>query len=378
MTASDNDSDRLDLPRTGSVRHAATVLASAPVRTADAGGWSDTWFAEYGLVCNVAIDQRACVRVDLDPASPHVDHARVRMTGERYEVDPSSPPGHHPMLEAAAVALAPPGATVIDVAPTIEGSGLGTSSAVLVSVVAALHVANGVDVEPDDVARLAHRFETGAGRQAGVQDHVAAAHGGVSLIKVDYPRAQRRSVQLSAATMAELERRLITVWLGSAHESSALHEQVIARCATDESTVAMDRIRDGAHLAATALERDDVDGYAAALVGGHEALDGLHPDLVGDEARAVIQLARHHGATGWKANGACGPGGSVAIVGPIGQQECRRLRAAIDARSPWRVVDAPIARHGVIARRFRFDGEAFLDPAEFQRTLDDHHFRGQR
>ena len=133
------------------------------------------------------------------------------------------------MLEAAASALAPACGVVVEVGATIDGSGLGTSSAVLVATVAGLRASCGLAIDPVVVAAEAHRFETGSGRQAGVQDHVAAAFGGISLISVDYPHARRSAVQLSAATMAELDRRLITVWFGRSHESSAMHDEVIAR-----------------------------------------------------------------------------------------------------------------------------------------------------
>ena len=175
----------------------------------------------------------------------------------------------------------------IRVARTIEGSGLGTSSAVLVALVAALRVAAGGQVEPAEIAAAAHRFETGSGHEAGVQDHVAAAFGGVSLITVDYPHAHRQAVPLGPATLAELDRRLITVWLGSSHESSAMHDEVIARLASDGSPAALDRIRSAARLAADALVRDDLDAYGTALMQNHDALDGLHPALVSDDARVA-------------------------------------------------------------------------------------------
>jgi D-glycero-alpha-D-manno-heptose-7-phosphate kinase len=39
----------------------------------------------------------------------------------------------------------------------------------------------------------------------------------------------------------------------------------------------------------------------------------LHPDLIGPEAEQVIEIARAHGALGWKVNGAGGAGGSLTL-----------------------------------------------------------------
>ena len=33
------------------------------MRTADIGGWTDTWFTMAGVVCNIAIDYRAQVTI---------------------------------------------------------------------------------------------------------------------------------------------------------------------------------------------------------------------------------------------------------------------------------------------------------------------------
>lgn len=348
-----------------------SVLASAPVRTADVGGWSDTWFAEYGLVCNVAIEHRARVRVDVDPAAAASIELDVKMTGQRYRFDAGSAPGLHPMLEAAAGGLAPRCGVFVEISDTIDGSGLGTSSAVLVAVVAALTEAAGSQVEPRSIAAAAHRFETGSGREAGVQDHVAAAYGGVSLISVDYPRAHRRAVRLSAATLADLGRRMITVWFGHGHHSSSMHDEVISRLASGESSVALDRIRDAAHLAAEALTHADVDAYAAALTLNHRAMIDLHPSLISDEAHELSELAASYGAIGWKANGAAGPGGSMVLIGATDPDSVAGLRDAIEARAPWCCIDAPIASHGVIARRFSFDEHEHIDSAPDTRRTGD-------
>lgn len=337
------------------------MLASAPVRTADVGGWSDTWFAEYGLVCNVAIEHRVQVRVDVDPAAAPSIELDVQLTGERYRFEAGSTPGRHPMLEAAAAGLAPRCGMLVQVSDTIDGSGLGTSSAMLVAMVAALTQAAGGEVQPGWVAAAAHRFETGSGREAGVQDGIAAAYGGVSLISVDYPLARRRAVRLSAATLADLGRRMITVWFGHGHRSSSMHDEVIGRLASDESVVALDRIRDAAHLAAEALSHADIDAYAHALTLNHRALVDLHPSLISDEACELSELAAAHGAIGWKVNGAAGPGGSMVLIGPADPDRVGALRHAIEQRSPWHCIDAPIASHGVIARRFSFDERDELD-----------------
>ena len=71
-------------------------------------------------------------------------------------------------------------------------------------------------------------METGpAGRQAGVQDHWAAALGGFQHLVVDtYPEVRARPLAVADAVSTELGDRLVTVVFGP-HDSSAVHAEVI-------------------------------------------------------------------------------------------------------------------------------------------------------
>ena len=58
----------------------------------------------------------------------------------------------------------------------------------------------------------------------------------------------------------------------------------------------------------------------------------LHPQLVSDDARRIIEVARRYEAAGWKVNGAGGDGGSIAI-----------LRAAAPAEATAFLADLAVA-----------------------------------
>jgi D-glycero-alpha-D-manno-heptose-7-phosphate kinase len=259
-------------------------VATAPVRVCDAGGWTDTWFARTGLVCNLAV--RPGVRVEVTPG------------------DGADPPT--PLVLAA---MAEAGAAGVHVAVTSAvpaGSSLGTSAAVAVAVLAALGVPR------HELATRAHRVEAEhLGLQTGVQDQAAAAYGGASWLTVDYPSAHRAAIAVPADAWRELDRRLVTVFLGE-HRSSEVHEQVIADLTADAG--ALEDLRRCAHAAAAALSAGDLVAYGAALMANTAAQRALHPSLVSGDAERVIGAAREAGALGWKVNGAGGEGGSVTIV----------------------------------------------------------------
>lgn len=335
------------------------VHASAPVRTADAGGWTDTWFASTGAVCNVAIEHRARVTVRVRPTGLPEVRLRLAITGEDYAFVVDDPVLRHPIIEGAIVALAPGGSVEVDIDDSIEpGSGLGTSATVMVALVGALLCARGEALDPARVAALAHRLETATGKQSGVQDHWAAAFGGVSLLHVDYPQVQRAAVPVDRGVAAHLDRVLHTVWFGQPHASSALHDEVIARLELEGAPVALDRIRAAASVAAGALAEGDLTRYGWALAENHEAIRLLHADLLSADADELSAIAVEHGARGWKVNGAGGSGGSMVVLGPSDRDADAALCEAIAARPGWGLIVAPIAERGVLAQRFVDDGEA--------------------
>lgn len=328
-----------------------TWQASAPVRTADIGGWTDTWFAGGGTVCNIAIDHRAGVTITHDPDGSATVVLALAITGEQYSFRPGDAPGRHAIIEHAITAAMPTGSVAITIDDRIEpGSGLGTSAAVMVALVAGLLACDGRALDPADIANRAHQYETFTGKQSGVQDHWASAFGGISLLTVDYPRATRTSVALTGATASELSRRLHTVYLGSPHASSALHDEVIARLEAQRAPC-LDDMRAAATSAAVALEGGDVSAYGRALTANHDAIRSMHPGLVGRDAASLVALAERFGARGWKVNGAGGEGGSIVVLGSANDDDDAALCAAIAAHDGWRIITAGLGADGVRVER---------------------------
>ena len=331
--------------------------ATAPTRICDAGGWTDTWFAGHGRVVNLAVAPRAIASVTSTARADDRGQFRLRVRdfGDDYEFDLDAPPGRHPLLEQSVLDAAPPAAVNLDVevacgAPA--GASMGTSAAVVVALIGALDAAlhGRPTLTAAAAAVRAHEVETvRVGRQAGIQDQLAAAHGGACDIRIDgYPRASVSAIDLPSRVLAELDRALVTVYLGS-HDSSAVHREVIAALEDEgERSPRLQRLRDTAADAARALAGGDLVAYGAALTANTEAQGDLHPGIVGSDARELIDLARRAGAIGWKVNGAGGGGGSVTIVCPL---ESRNVRGTISSevanRQEWQVVDTALSSVGL-------------------------------
>jgi D-glycero-alpha-D-manno-heptose-7-phosphate kinase len=299
------------------------VLTRAPVRVLDAGGWTDTWFGAGGTVCNLAVEPGTEVSVRRcysgDSRSAGTVELHVASFGDRYRFGlDEALPGQHLLLESTLRRWAPLDCALeVSVTSSVPpGSGMGTSASVVVGLIMALEGLSDLTPDPTTLARAAHEIETvSLGGQSGVQDQIAAANGGASLIEIDtYPDAEVRSLEVPPATWDALGRRTVTVYLGSSHDSSALHETVISHLETADAQVLLAPLRDAAVRAADALVTGTLEDYGAAMIANTEAQAALHEALVGDRARELIKIAQKSGAVGWKVNGAGGEGGSVTIL----------------------------------------------------------------
>ena len=79
------------------------INAAAPIRICDNGGWTDTWFAEYGRIFNIGVYPYAEVQIEVH----HYDSQKERVIiyaenfGERYVRHLKTKWTQHPLLEAA-------------------------------------------------------------------------------------------------------------------------------------------------------------------------------------------------------------------------------------------------------------------------------------
>ena len=337
-------------------------MATAPVRVCDIGGWTDTWFARHGHVCSIAVRPGVTVRAAAYPRArrPHavvVDAVDFR---ERLVLCPGSEvPERHRLLAAVTDEARIPDdvAVELSVASGVPpGCATGTSAAVAVAVIGALDHLLAIRRTRDEIAQAAHRVEVERlGLQSGVQDQLAAARGGVNHIEItDYPDARVHPIVMSDERRSELERRILLVYLGRAHDSSAVHDQVVAELA-DEGPGAprLDVLRRCAERAIEALARGDWDAFGQVMVDSTDAQAALHPSVVSEDARRVVAVAEANGARGWKVNGAGGDGGSLTLLSGSGAAARRALARAVEETDPASVIPIRLSAEGLRCRDYR-------------------------
>jgi D-glycero-alpha-D-manno-heptose-7-phosphate kinase len=334
-----------------------TVNSAAPIRICDLGGWTDTWFAAHGQVLNIGVYPYVEVQIDVYRREDLDEHVVIEAEnyGDRYAIAPSSDLWtRHPLIEAAIHFMQVPDhlSLVVNIySDAPAGASTGTSSAVLVALIAALNriCERGLDVQ--GIGEAAYHVEYHIlGLQCGVQDQFCSAYGGVSFIEIDdFPNAVVHKLDLPNDIWWELESRLLLVYLGKSHKSSDVHRRVIA---SQERTAgrsrAMRHLRDIAATGRDALLRGDLTAFGAAMTANSDAQRELHEGLISMDARHIIEIAGAFKASGWKVNGAGGEGGTITILCDPSARQKRELISAIrDAHEGYRIIPTYLSRFGV-------------------------------
>lgn len=306
-----------------SQRPSRIVNAVAPIRVCDNGGWTDTWFAGHGRVFNIGVYPYAEVQIEVFPASERDDRIVLHAEnyGERYVVNPENLGwDRHPLLEASIERMGVPEDLAVQVTIYCEapaGGSTGTSAAVTVALIGALDALSPGRLTPHEVALTAQSVETDMlKQQCGIQDQISSAYGGINYIDMfDYPHASVSQIHVSNAIWWELERRLVLVYLGKSHASSDVHEKVIRELegAGPDSPKLKD-LRETAPVSRDAVYAGDFEALGEAMIKNTEAQGRLNAALISPDAQRVIDIAREHGAIGWKVNGAGGDGGSLTLL----------------------------------------------------------------
>ena len=307
--------------------------ASAPVRLDFAGGWTDVppfSAREGGVVVSAAIGLRAHAEVipggdDLVLVSEDLGECVTLPGGAAGEGSGL------PLLRAAVRVLPVGGCRLTTRSDAPPGSGLGSSGALDVALVAALSQARGERPTPEATAALAWRVEAvEAGQAGGKQDQYTAALGGFQCLTFDDPHVGCRRLPLEPAFAAALADGLVLCYTGTSRFSSTTISRVMAAYERRDDTVvgALRGLRETALAMADALESQDLAAVGTLLTrnwAGQCRLDGAMctPGMARIEA-----VAKAAGAIGGKAAGS-GAGGSMFFLAPGRRNEV--ARAIVDA-----------------------------------------------
>ena len=331
----------------GGMAPARTVRARVPLRLGLAGGGTDLspYCDEFGgAVLNTTIDRYAYAFVELsDDGRMHfvapdlqVEESFLIPSGDPAEAFPEASLVLHAgvvrgMARRYGCGLRPWRVTSFVDAP--PGSGLGSSSALVVALVEALAGTLSLPLGPYDVAHLAYEIERNdLGMAGGKQDQYAATFGGSNFIEfLSGDRVIVNPLRVPSRIRNELETSLVICFTGVSRRSDTIIAEQqrrisIPRHAAVES---MHQLKQDALVMKEALLCGDIVQMAEVLNRSWEAKKRTADGISTEPIERLWKASMDRGALGGKVSGAGGGGFMMFLVPPARRVEViRALNAA--------------------------------------------------
>jgi len=321
--------------------------ATAPTRIDLAGGTLDIWplylFHPGALTVNVAIDRRAETWIE-----PRAGGLRLESvdTGERHEAETAAALSAHAGSPLAAYVLhalgVERGCRVVAESRVPAGSGLGGSSALAVTIAAAACRAVGRGFTEDELWPIVRDAEAQCiGVPTGIQDYLAALHGGVLAIHLE---AGRIRVEPLGIGPERIEECLLLVDAGATRFSGVNNWEVFKGRVDGDLRVreALAAISAVAVRVRESLVEGRLDDVTPLVAEEWEARKRLAPAVTSPEIDRIAAAALRVGAAA-KVCGA-GGGGMVAVWAPPPRRQ-RALEAIV--AEGFASVEFRVARSGL-------------------------------
>lgn len=307
------------------------VRSRAPLRLGLAGGGTDVSpFCDLhgGFVMNVTISKYAYATIDPAPSGMAEFHAMDAQVSEALlpeAVDLGPGPlqlmkgvyrrvserfldGRAPAIRIRTHSDAPP------------GSGLGSSSTMVVALVTAFVEYFGLALGDYDVAHLAYEIERkDLGLAGGKQDQYAAAFGGFNFIEFYAgDRVIVNPLRVKEWIWAELEASLVLYFTGVSRSSARIIDEQSRNIqeGRSDSLDAMHQLKQEASQMKEALLRGDLSRLARVMQAGWQAKKQSASSITNPMIDDLEALAFASGATATKVSGAGGGGFMMFLCDP--------------------------------------------------------------
>ncbi len=338
------------------------VRSKAPLRLGLAGGGTDV--APYcdlygGLVLNVTIDKYAyCTIEQSDAISGITFHAVDR--GERVEspaVERFELKGELLLHKGVYNRIVetfnggrpiPLKMTTYSDAPA--GSGLGSSSTMVVAMIKAYVELMNLPIGDYEIAHLAYEVERkDIGLSGGKQDQYAATFGGFNFIELlTDGNVIVNPLRIKKWALNELQNSMILYFTGTSRDSAKIIDEQIKSTMDKESNAieGMHELKESAIRMKHCLLRGDFDGFAECLRSGWEAKKKTSSVISNPAIEELYAFVMANGGKAAKISGAGGGGFMMIVCDPVRRYELIQALETYGTGTPSTVT---FAEHGTQA-----------------------------
>jgi D-glycero-alpha-D-manno-heptose-7-phosphate kinase len=294
------------------------LSAKAPLRVSFAGGGTDVPpfpATEGGAVLSSTIDRYAYGSLSpRDDSQICVESVDFGMSLDFGIKEPVVFDGKLDLVKAAIRRLggsADQGYDLFLHSNAPPGSGLGSSSTMMVAMIGLLVERAGLRLTDYELAHLAYTTEReDLGIKGGLQDHYAAVFGGFNYVEFFGDHVVVNPLRVKQDTINELEHNLLLCYTGVTRESRQIISDQTSRLISQESGT-VDALRMQKRLAGEmkrALLRNECSHFGELLGHAWEHKKKMSPKITTPLIEEAYSVARQQGAIGGKVTGAGGGG----------------------------------------------------------------------
>jgi D-glycero-alpha-D-manno-heptose-7-phosphate kinase len=213
-----------------------------------------------------------------------------------------------------------PGLRVTTYSDSPPGSGIGSSSALVVAMVKAYDEMFELNLLPENIARLSYRVErVECGMSGGMQDQYAATFGGFNtMIFSKNDDVEVKPINISEAQVNDFESHMLLYYTGRSRTGAKIIESQVANTINgDKSSLeAMHRLKKSAEAMSESLAAADLKSVLGILTESWYFKKATAPGISNDHIERIADSAIMAGAMGVKVSGAGGGGFMIIIVQP--------------------------------------------------------------
>jgi len=296
--------------------------SKAPLRIGLAGGGTDVspYSDQYGgAILNVTVSLSAYANIQLSQDGKITLQAFDRNEKEAYDLAPELPlTGTLDLLKGVYNRIqkdypfAHEGLKLSTYVDAPAGSGLGTSSTLVVAILGAFVEMLKLPLGDYDIAHYAYRIEREDLQLAGgKQDQYAATFGGVNYMEFfSGDKVIVNPLRIRSQYMHELENNLLLFYTASSRESATIikEQQKNVNQKNEKSIEAMHKLKEQAQQMKEAMLKGKLHQIGEILDYGFQQKRLMAANISNSALDALYDTARKAGATGGKISGAGGGG----------------------------------------------------------------------
>ncbi len=192
------------------------------------------------------------------------------------------------------------------------GSGLGTSSTLVVAILGAFVEMHKLPLGDYDIAHYAYDIERNDLKlSGGKQDQYAATFGGVNFMEFyKNDKVIVNPLRIPAQYLHELENNLVLYFTATSRESAAIIDEQVKNVnnKNEKSIEAMHQLKDQAQIMKEALLKGKLNEFGEILDFGFQQKRNMAANISNSNIENIYNAAKKAGASGGKISGAGGGG----------------------------------------------------------------------